>query len=173
MKTVFLLLALLYPVLAQAQSISVQWTRLHPQGFEAVKDWAALPKKSDPEKDFVHSSASVNDDAGWVAAVKIGNRIVYGCDHYAVLQFTASVRSYCWRDDAKWYSKTLGAEVCDYDLNATRCTSYGTFPPFNKAEPNLSTKQFQLPADSAIRHGKYVSSFLWAEHVNLWPKVRQ
>jgi len=132
--------------LSAAPKVFVQWTRLHPQGWEPVSDWSKLPKKADPtqEPDRRRSGSPVDDEPGWVAAVKIeGSRtvVVYGCDQYAVKVFPEAAYSFCW---------VAGR------LDVQRVAS------------DDSTWWIPLPSvsDDEIRHGKYVFKSLWWEHLD-------
>ena len=153
MRTAYLVAAVLALSLgasAQAPTVYVQWTRLHPQGWEAVSDWAALPKKVDPTPagsawERRRSLSPVDDEPGWVAAVKIesGGRttVVYGCDQYVVKIVHGDVYSYCW---------VMGR----LDLQRISGDDKTWWLPIPS------------PAEGEIRHGKYVDKPLWWEHMD-------
>jgi hypothetical protein len=165
MKRLAFILAL-FSLPAFAQSVTVQWTRLHPQGFEQVTDWNALPSKPDPS----HTDLVLDDKPGWIAAIMIGNHIIFGCDHYAVKWESDSVTSYCIRDDKAWYGDKLGAQVCSDSGAIFMCMDFGDFETAYKDDRILNINEFVPPPAGSIRHGKFMPQPLWREHVALWPK---
>lgn len=149
---------------AQAPKVSVQWTLAHPRGFEPVRSWERLPYKLDPAGVYL----GVDDRPGWVAAIKIGTRLLCCCDHYAVVQAVSFVKSYCWRDDHEYY-KELGAEVCRFTGTSMACATYGHFEGVQRNnEKNFPWTVFQPPPSNLVRHGKYVNTTSWKELRSFW-----
>jgi hypothetical protein len=163
-KLLILILVIVQIALAQSSStISVQWAVKNPQKFQPVTDWKSIAKKIDPKglKGLV-----VDDTFGWIAAIKIGDRIIFACDHYAITTTNGVITSYCWRDDKRWYA-IFGAEVCTYS-KVVQCIYYGGGWKSNKeTDPGaLPWSSFIPPAETLTRHGKYVGN--WSAHVALW-----
>jgi hypothetical protein len=148
--------------------ISVQWTLLHPRGFEHVKSWADLPKKPDPD-DQRAQLGPIDDLPGWISAIKIGTRIISSCDQYAVVQKHSYIESYCWRE-SHWYFNGIGCEVCRYDSTGTSCVYYGDYKPRFDRNSNFSLPLYQIkpPDMNLVFHGKYMPDQLWGQHRALW-----
>jgi hypothetical protein len=158
---IFLLLSL--PMFAQR--VSVQWTLVHPQDFQSVKDWATLPSKP-------YMSHQIVDDApGWVAAIKVDDTIIFGCDHYALVMDKAQthITSYCW-NDGRGPSFGIGAQVCTHE--PMKCTYYGNLTPLGgTTEKRRAFRQFVPPSPALVRHGKFVPNQLWNQHKQFWKGI--
>jgi len=143
---VILMLAFSLWASAQKPTVYVQWTRLHPRGWEPVSDWSKLPKKADPTQgpDRRRSSSPVDDEPGWVSAVKVegaSTLVVYGCDQYAVKVFPEAAYSFCW----------VAGRLDVQRVAADESTWWIPLPSVSEDE---------------IRHGKYVIKSLWWEHLD-------
>lgn len=141
---------LLWASLLPGQELFVQWTRLHPKGWEKVVNWTTLPSRQDPTP--LGKTYPVDDKPGWVAALKVVTDrtvTVYGCDHYAVKKTTDTFYTYCWTERSG-----------SFFLEIQRI-------PFHQDSSGKLLKVINppLPTATEIRHGKFVSRTLWWEHL--------
>lgn len=173
MRQFIAVLILVTSALGQRPDVYVQWSRNHPCGFELVSRWAKQPFKTDPTLPIPQSP--FDDNPGYVSALKVGQRLIYGCDHYAVEMKHSSVITYCWRDGQDvaysrlWYGTRSAAEVCRDSAHNTKCVSYGPFGSvYSPTEPNKPFSEFRQPPDKLIRHGVTMPGLLWSEHKALW-----
>lgn len=140
----------------------VQWTLREAPGWEChakASEWERLPRRPPAHR------GGQDNEKGWVAAVKIGGKVYYGWDHYAILPDLTFIG---WDDDVEDDRFTgFSAVVCKDgkcvlyhpDPIGAFCQTHGPCQPWSRFLP---------PADDLVRHGIFVPKPLWLEHRGKW-----
>lgn len=169
------LLALSISAFAQSPKVYVMWATHPTAGFVAV-DWTTSPTKIDP---FLNQASPVDSKPGWVTAIKIGEHVIFGCDHYAV----QGTKTWCWRESSDYanahggraYGRQAMGIICSHGASVS-CDYYGA-PQSTRLVQDFPTEdhpwsEFVKPPSAITKHGKTVNPMDWDASKKLMGDVK-
>jgi hypothetical protein len=150
---------LLASCLLPASDLYVQWSLRDPQGWEKVQDWGKTPKLPDPES--VNSSKCCFANLkGWISAIRIGDEIISGFDHYRVEKSVGKIKITAWQNDHGGRGPFFRSALVMTFPGGTVC--------FGKPGCNPWSSFVSPPDDAQTRHGIWIGNPLWEAHKRLW-----